>query len=83
MSLHSTARRGGRSGLTDVVYKDNVVLELIKNGIYPWEKLGIGLGNKVPRVDRTMVSKKILMKWPSIKEGQTLVESSDSDVSSN
>lgn len=45
LSLKSTIRRKGRSGLVDILYIDNIILELIKYKIFPWEKLKINLGS--------------------------------------
>lgn len=47
-SLKSTKRNHGRNGLCDLIHRDNVTLNLISRGIFPWNDLKLCLGFQLP-----------------------------------
>ena len=46
-SLGATKRRNTRSGLCDLIHRDNVKLGLIARGIFPWDPLKLSYGDNL------------------------------------
>lgn len=67
-SLHSTRRRGNKkSGLCDLIHRDNVVLGLLSQKIFPWEKLKMSLGSPLDNpLPRGLLYNFILNKFPPV-----------------
>lgn len=71
-SLHSVRRRHGRSSLIDMIRRDNIILNLMGQKIFPWKSLEIPLGKSYPYLKRGVFKNFLKIKYPPIYPGETL-----------
>ena len=82
LSLKSTKRRHGRSGLIDVLNHDNIYLKLIFYGIYPWERLFVPISLNC-NIKRGKLIKKLKELFPKYDFVNNEIENNILDVDNN
>lgn len=74
LSFHSTPRRNARSGLVDILARDNVLLNLLSIGYSPIIPLHLTLGSALPNCDlpRGFLTNYLRAKYPCKPPGETI-----------